>query len=338
MHDSPTIKDSSPTGCCSRPFSRVSMSISDPSRVSWPRHATSYRLCSPVADEEKIGRYCSNVLSPPGGDVDAAEWLQTSIPIRGLTTIAGHHPSNSHSNDGMGKYPKGTGRRDRHTVSPIRPSSCACARVPVPVCDDDAMQCGAVRWPRKPRVAVAWTRTRLCRARSGRGGGGGDALLAGVDEVGKKSRADIVGMHGRNLKPKSDNNSDGGMPDRSPTGHQHTRSSVKSGVSPTQPPWGDSSVVLHRRRVGGYGGRGPTGAPLFSPLLLRRRETNGCARPKAWAWASHSTPGQDRRSKVPSCSAVPAQGRRCACRGRQGEWERVVRMQRAEWGFVGNEK
>lgn len=210
MHDSPTIKDSSPTGCCSRPFSRVSMSISDPSRVSWPRHATSYRLCSPVADEEKIGRYCSNVLSPPGGDtttsllsspatrgyvavlcwistasvpekapvsnrslVDAAEWLQTSIPIRGLTTIAGHHPSNSHSNDGIGKYPKGTGRRDRHTVSPIRPSSCACARVPVPVCDDDAMQCGAVRWPRKPRVAVAWTRTRLCRARSGRGGGGG---------------------------------------------------------------------------------------------------------------------------------------------------------------------
>lgn len=184
LHDSPTIKDSSPTGCCSRPFSRVSMSISDPSGVSWPRHATSYRLCSPVADEERIGRYCSNVLSPPGGDtttsllsspatrgyvavlcwistasvpekapvsnrslVDAAEWLQTSIPIRGLTTIAGHHPSNSHSNDGMGKYPKGTGRRDRHTVSPIRPSSCACARVPVPVpvCDDDAMQCGAVR-------------------------------------------------------------------------------------------------------------------------------------------------------------------------------------------------
>lgn len=67
LHDSPTIKDSSPTGC-SRPFSRVSMSISDPSRVSWPRHATSYRLCSPVADEEKIGRYCSSVVCLSEGD------------------------------------------------------------------------------------------------------------------------------------------------------------------------------------------------------------------------------------------------------------------------------
>lgn len=215
-------------------------------------------------------------------------------------------------------------------------------RVPVPVClclCVMMMRCSAVRCGGHGNQELPLR--GLGPGSAGRdpgGGGGGDALLAGIDEVGKKSRADIVGMHGRNLKPKSDNNSDGGMPDRSPTGHQHTRSSVKSGVSPTQPPWGDSSVVLHRRRVGGYGGRGPTGAPLFSPLLLRRRETNGCARPKAWAWASHSTPGQDRRSKVPSCSAVPAQGRRCACRGRQGEWERVVRMQRAEWGFVGNEK
>lgn len=217
-------------------------------------------------------------------------------------------------------------------------------RVPVPVClclCVMMMRCSAVRCG-----AVA-TETKSCRcvdsdpALQGAiraGGGGGDALLAGVDEVGKKSRADIVGMHGRNLRPKSDNNSDGGMPDRSPTGHQHTRSSVKSGVSPTQPPWGDSSVVLYRRRVGGYGGRGPTGPPLFSPLLLRRRETNGCARPKAWAWASHSTPGQDRRSKVPLLFCRPSSGpsmRLPRSAGRVGEGGSDAT---GGMGFVGNEK
>lgn len=143
-------------------------------------------------------------------------------------------------------------------------------------------------------------------------------------------------MHGRNLKPKSDNNSDGGMPDRSPTGHQHTRSSVKSGVSPTQPPWGDSSVVLHRRREEGTAGedrRDPLSSLLFCCGGGRRTGVQG---QRPGPGRRRRTRHQDRTGgvKSPSCSAVPAQGRRCACRGRQGEWERVVRMERAEWGSL----
>lgn len=204
----------------------------------------------------------------------------------------------------MGKYPKGADRRDAQ----FRPSGRRRVPVPVSLCLVCVMmmRCSAVRCGGhgNQELPLRGLGPGRCRARSG----GGDALhvLAGVVEVGKKSRADIVGMHSRNLKPKNDNNDNGGMPDRSPTRHQHIRSSVESGVSPTQPPWEDSSVVLHRRRVVGYGGRGPTGPPLFSPLLLRRRETNGCARPKAWAWAS---PGQDEKSP-PSCQVgLPSQSR-----------------------------